>query len=102
MVIDYYAQVKALLENVKPFSNLDPIFLTDRIVIKATHTRLILNLSDITKSCKTAQICPSNNNISLISLRKLCYNGYEAKINNKVCKLYKENKTILIAIYKTL
>ena len=65
--------------------------------MKSTHTRLILNLPSISKSCKTAQIFPSNNNIFLISLRKLYNDGCEAKINKKVCKVYKENKTILIA-----
>ena len=79
VVTDYYAQVKAPLEHVKPFSNPDPIFLTNRTVMKATHTRLIPNLSDITKSYKTTQICPSNNNISLIFLGNCVTIGVKQK-----------------------
>ena len=66
--------------------------------MRSTYTRLIPNLADISKTRKTAQICPSNNNISLISIGKLCDDGYEVKINKKVCKVCKENKTILIAL----
>lgn len=92
---DHYAQVKAPLEQIKQFPNSDPIFLTDGSTMKSTHTGILPNLPNITQSCKTAQICPSNNNISLISLGKLCDDGCEAKINKNVCKVYKEDKTIL-------
>ena len=65
--------------------------------MKSTHTGLIPNLPSISKSYKTAQICPSNNSISLISLRKLCDDGCEARINKIVCKVHKGDKTILTA-----
>ena len=42
-------------------------------------------------------MCPSNNNTSLISLGKLCDDGCEARINKTVCKVCKEDKTILTA-----
>ena len=60
--------------------------------MKSTHTRLISNLPDISRSYKTVQIYPSNNNISLIALGKLYDNGYKAKINNKVYKVDKKIK----------
>ena len=66
--------------------------------MKSTHTGILPNLPNITQSCKTAQICPSNNNISLISLGKLCDDGCEAKINKNICKVYKEDETILTAL----
>ena len=65
--------------------------------MKSTHTRILPNLPNITQSCKTAQICLSNNNIFLISLGKLCDDGCEAKINKNVCKVYKYGETILTA-----
>jgi len=94
---DHYAQVKAPLDQVKPFPNANPIYLTDGSVMKSTHTGILPNLPNISTYNKTAQICPSNNNISLISLGKLCDDGCEAKINKNLCKVYKNKETILTA-----
>ena len=65
--------------------------------MKSSHAGIIQNLPDVSKSKKTAQVCPSNNNISLISLGKLCDDGCEAIINKRVCKVCEEKKNMLTA-----
>ena len=85
---DHYAQIKAPLEQVLPSPNTDPIFLTNGTIVEAMHTGILPNLLHTSKSNKTAQICPSNNNISLISFGKLCDDDCEARINKKACTVF--------------
>ena len=53
---DHHAQVKAPLEQIKPFPNPNPIYLTDGTIMKSTHTGIIPNLPGASKSNKTVQI----------------------------------------------
>ena len=67
--------------------------------MKASHTGILPNFPQISMSNKIAQICPSNNNISLVSISKLYDDNYELRINKKVCTIYKENKIILTVLH---
>ena len=94
---DRCAQVKSPLQQFKPFPNPNSIFLTDGTIMKSSHAGIIQNLPDTSTSNITAQVCPSNSNVSLISLGKLCDDVREARINKRVCKVYKENETMVTA-----
>ena len=89
---DHHAQLKSPLDQVKPFSNPDPIFLTDDTSMRPSHTRILPNLPQISTSNKIALGCPSNNNISLVSLFKLFDEDCETRINKKLAQHYNKTK----------
>ena len=66
--IDRYAQ-KISLEQSRPFPNPDTIFLTNSTRIRASPKEIPLFLPQTSTFNKTFQIFPSNNNISLVSLK---------------------------------
>ena len=94
---DHYAQLSAPLHNISPITNPQPINLTNGSEIIASYKGILPNLPTITTINKTAQVYPDNNNISLISLGKLCDDGYEASINSEKCVVHKNNQEILTA-----
>ena len=68
------------------------MLLTDGTIMRTIHTGILPNLSQISTSSKAAQICPTNNNISLFSLGKLCDDYCETKINKKLAQCMKKTK----------
>ena len=71
------------------FTNPDPTYLSDGTSMRGSHAVILPNLPQTSMSNKTAQICPSNKNISLVSFGKLCYDYCEEIINKKTCTIYK-------------
>ena len=95
---NHYTQPSAPLQNIQPVKNTEPIYLTNGDTIRASHTGILPNLPSISSTNKTAQICPANNNISLISVGKLCDDNCEARFNKNKCTIYKEDQVILTAL----
>lgn len=67
--------------------NAQPIYITNGETIKASQTGVLPNLPMLDSTTKTAQIYDNINNISLISLGKLCDGGCEATLTNNMCKV---------------
>ena len=94
---NHYTQPSTPLLNKKPLSNTQPIYLTNGNTIKASQSGMLPNLQMLDSATKTAQICKHVNNISLISLGKLCDGGCEAKITSKMCTVSKNERPIIKA-----
>ena len=94
---DHYTQPSAPLLNKQTLHNAKPIYLTNGDTIKANQSGVLPNLPMLDTTTKTAQICQHINNISLISLGKLCDGGCEAKLNSKMCTVYKDERPIIKA-----
>ena len=91
---DHCTQPSAPLLNKKPLSNDQLIYLTNGNTIKANQSGILLNLPMLDATTKTAQICQHMNNISLVSLGKLCDGGCEGKITSKRCTVSKDERLI--------
>ena len=94
---DHYTQPSAPLLNKKTLHNAQPIYLTNGDTIKVNQSGVLPNLPMLDTTTKTAQICQHINNFSLISLGKLCDGGCEAKLNSKMCTVYKDERPIIKA-----
>lgn len=79
---NHYAQPSALLTDISPIHNPQLINLTNGSKMLPTYNGKLLNLPSISDTNKTAQICPDNNNISLIFLGKLC--DYGCKLQDAI------------------
>jgi len=94
---DHYTQPSAPLLNTKPLHNAKPIYLTNGDTIKANQSGMLPNLPMLDSTTKTTQICEHINNISLMSLGKLCDGGCEAKVTSKMCTVSKDERPIIKA-----
>ena len=63
--------------------------LTNGSTMKASHECVLPNLPLISKSNKTAQICPESNNTALLSVGKLCNDDCTAILFKRECTICK-------------
>ena len=89
---DHYAPIKAPLEQVRTFPNPVPMFLSDGTIMKASHAGVLPNLPQTSTFNKTAQMCPSNNNIVLVSLGKIWDDYCESRINKNLAQFTNKTK----------
>ena len=75
-----HTQPSAFLSNLKSMRNRQPIYLTTTQITKSSYTRQLPNLPMSCSDSIITQAHPNIDNISLISLRKLCDDNCEVKL----------------------